>query len=94
MKIPRIGDIISVGSHCYLSHGRDDFVGGQATVTHVVWWRNLGRMVPFVIIKEAPSHRYNWEMLEPAQEQLKQEFGEQWAHPDPDLRPEFNDDFW
>jgi hypothetical protein len=92
MRVPKVGDIIYVGSRFYLGHGRDDFVGGQATVTKVEEMMSGGRMVPFVSIKESPTRSFNWEFLEPEQERLRQEFGDQRAHPDPDMRPEFNDD--
>lgn len=93
MKVPKIGDIIYVGSRFYLSHGRDDFVGGKATLTKVEEGMSQGQMVPWVSIKESPTRSYNWEILAQEQEALKEEFGDQWAHPDPDMRPEFNDDW-
>jgi hypothetical protein len=86
MTVPKVGDIIYVDSECYLSHRRDDFAGGKATVTRVSF--------SFVAIKESPDSSYNWEFLEPEQERLKRELGDQWAHPEPDLRPGFNEDFF
>jgi hypothetical protein len=94
MTVPKVDDIIYVGSRRYLGHGRDDFAGGKATVTKVEEMRNQSRMVPFVSIKESPTRSFNWEVLEQQQEYLKQGFGDRWAHPDPDMRPEFNEDFF
>ncbi len=92
MGTPRVGDIIYIGGCYYLGHGRDDFAGGKATVTEVEEVVSGGRAVPFVCVRESPNDRLNWELLEPEQEQLKAEYGDQWAHPEPDLRPEFNED--
>ena len=93
MTAPKVGDTIYVGSRRYLGHGRDDFAGGKATVTQVEEMMSLGRPVPFVSIRESPTRSFNWEVLEQEQEYLKQEFGDQRAHPDPDMRPEFNEDW-
>jgi hypothetical protein len=86
MTVPKVGDVIYIDSECYIGHGRDDLAGGKATVTSVSF--------SFVSVKESPDGSYNWEFLEPQQERLKREFGDQWAHPEPDLRPEFNEDFF
>ena len=93
MTVPKVGDTIYVGSRRYLGHGRDDFAGSKATVTQVEEMMSLGRTVPFVSVRELPTRSFNWEVLEQEQENLKQEFGDQRAHHDPDIRPEFNEDW-
>ncbi|MCU0771422.1 MAG: hypothetical protein MUE94_06585 [Verrucomicrobia bacterium] len=45
MTTPKIGDIIYVETRCYLSHGRDDFAGGQATVTSAVEVKSHARIL-------------------------------------------------
>jgi hypothetical protein len=37
-----------------------------------------------------PGTWYNWAVLAGKQAALAAEFGDVWAHPDPDLRSEFN----
>jgi hypothetical protein len=93
MTVPKVSDIIYVGSRRYLGHGRDDLAGGKATVTQVEEMMSLGKTVPFVSVRESPTRSFNWEVLEKEQAHLKQEFGNRWAHSDPDLRPEFNEDW-
>jgi len=91
MTEPKIGDIIYVPSSLYLGHGRDDFIGGKAKVTDVYTAISGGKPTIFVHIKERPGTGYNWENLEKKQKSLEERFGDKWSHPDPDLRPEFND---
>ena len=85
--IPKVGDKIYVPSSIYVYRGADDFAGGIATVSKVE--TSKGRC--FVTVKESPGSSYNWEHLEKQQVELKEMYGEEIAHPDPDLRPEFND---
>lgn len=82
----RIGDIIYVDTHLYLSRGEDDVVGGKATITNVS--EKYGSL--FLTTKEHPGHSYNWDVLKEKQKELKVEFGDRWAYEDPDDRPEFN----
>ncbi|HEY0614087.1 MAG TPA: hypothetical protein VGC96_05580 [Candidatus Elarobacter sp.] len=89
--MPQPGDVIYVESELYLSHGVDDFRGGKATVTRVRPGTSRGRSVPFVEVAENPGSFYNWELLAQQQAALAAEFGERWAHADPDPRPEFNE---
>ena len=91
MDVPEPGDVIYVDTDLYLSHGADDFRGGKATVTAVRPGRSKGGAVPFVEVAQNPGCLYNWELLAPKQAELAAQFGDAWAHPDPDLRPEFND---
>ena len=88
VKIPKVGDTIYVPTAMYVYRGSDDFAGGRATVSRVYeqygsWW---------VAIKERPGTGYNWASLGADQENLAAQYGDQLAHPDPDDRPEFNDD--
>jgi hypothetical protein len=81
---PKVGDVIYVPSALYVFRGSDDFQGGKATVSRVEF--------NFVNIVERPNHGYNWDLLRDEQEKLKERFGDNVAHPDPDDRPEFNDE--
>lgn len=95
MKIPKVGQKIYVPSSLYVYRGEDDFAGGIATISKVeVDKFGHGPDNPnycFVSIAEHPGHGYNWFLLEKEQEKLKEMYGDEIAHPDPDYRPEFND---
>ena len=91
--IPKKGDKIYVPTSLYLSHGRDDFCGGIATVEDVEETVNCGEPAHVIEIKERPGHGYYWEnWLRDNQEKWKAEYGNQIAHKDPDLTPEMNMD--
>lgn len=91
-KVPNVGDKIYIPTMLYISHGADDFEGGLATVTRVKAQVNVGELVHFISTKEGGSHaETRWEeYLDKMQSELKKEFGNQIAHPDPDYREEFN----
>lgn len=89
-ETPQPGDIIYINSSLLISHDEDDVVGGLATVVEVEERALQGRLVPFLRVEEAPDAWYNWEHLEPQQEELENYFGESWAYAEPDFRPEFN----
>lgn len=91
MDIPKPGDIIYVDTDLYLWHGADDFRGGKARVSTVQMENRQGG--PWVEVVENPGMSYNWALLAEKQSQLASQFGDKWAHADPDLRPEFNDDW-
>ena len=91
MKIPVVGDKIYVSSSIYVYRGADDFSGGIATVSKVELNPGNKTNYCFVSIKERPGSTYNWAHLEKEQKKLKKLYGDEIAHPDPDLRPEFND---
>ena len=84
----RNGDVIYVDTELYVGHGRDDFRGGLAEVDQ------FGTFIgsPFVRVAQEADTQHNWEILAPMQKKLRQKFGMKWAHPDPDYRPEFNED--
>jgi len=91
-KIPdvKVGDVIYVRGAMFMSHGVDDYVGGKATVSKVEQGMSAGKMVPFVSVREIPGCSMNWNMLAEEQDALRECFGNEWAYPDPDDRPEFN----
>lgn len=89
--VPKPGDVIYVDTDLFLSHGVDDFRGGKATVVAVTGGRSQGRNVPFIEVEQNPGCRYNWELLAARQDALAAEFGDRWAHADPDHRAEFNE---
>ena len=87
----KIGDTIYVESAFFLDHGEDDFVGGRATVSDIKNDVSGGKMTLFVQIEERPGHWLNWgQFLVHQQDELRERFGDQEAHKDPDPRPEFN----
>jgi len=94
-RIPKVGEKIYVPTSLYVYRGADDFEGGIATISSVeIDKYELGPKHPnycFVSIEERPGTNYNWAILERDQENLKEQYGDQIAHPDPDDRPEFND---
>jgi len=92
MKTPEPGDVIYVPPRLFVTRGREDTSGGRATVTRVSKGMSAGEEVHFVSFKEI-NGSFNWEHhLAPAQDDLRRRFGDGHAHPDPDHRPEFNED--
>ena len=83
----RAGDVIYLDTKIYLGHGRDDFHGGLAEVIEF----NQGA-APFVKVAQQGG-AYNWKLLAGWQKRLRSEFGKTWSYPDPDHRPEFNEDW-
>jgi len=90
IEAPQVGDIIYVNSSLFVSPGEEDFVGGMATVIEVEERDAQGHPTVFVRVEEDPESWYNWEHLEPQQEELERHFGKEWAFADPDWHPEFN----
>lgn len=95
IPVPKIGQKIYVPSSIYVYRGEDDFEGGIATINKI----DKSDYLPpdhynylMVGIEERPGTLYNWRVLCEDQEKLKERFGNQIAYPDPDLRPEFNND--
>ena len=91
VPLPNVGDTIYVGGSMYLSHGADDFAGGRATVSKVEQGISGGALTHYVSIKERPGTAYNWKYLAGKQDALKNQFGDDVAHPDPDHRKQFNE---
>ena len=92
-RVPELhkGDVIYIGTELYLGHGRDDFRGGLAEVSEVRQDVSKGQPAPFVRVLQQMDTLHNWKMLASEQKELRQRHGKDWAHPDPDHRPEFND---
>ena len=85
--VPKVGDQIYVDTMLFLHHGEDDFRGGLAEVMVV---DEVNETKHWIRIKERPGFKYAWEgFLELEQENLKAEFGQSRAHPEPDYRPGF-----
>lgn len=87
---PKTGDVVYVNSSFFLTPDEDEFVGGMATVIEVEERSIEGRLVPFIRVEEDPDNWYNWELLEPQQEELANYFGKEWAFADPDPHLEIN----
>jgi hypothetical protein len=87
IKEPRIGQKIYIPSSRYISHGRDDIAGGLATITEV---SEVGGACNWFVKVAEVSISYNYKILMELQAELKEEFGEQLAHPDPDWSPDSN----
>lgn len=93
MKKPKEGDKIYVPTSLYVYRGEDDFEGGLATINKIEYSNHLPEdhyNYTMVGIKERPGTMYNWKYLMENQDEWKARYGEQVAHPDPDMRPEFN----
>lgn len=94
IKKPKIGDKIYVDASYHVYRGEDDFEGGLATINRI----DISKSLPkdhinsiFIGIEERnPAHSYNYKMLMEEQDELKERYQKQVAHPNPDLRPEFN----
>jgi hypothetical protein len=86
------GDVIYIGSELYLGHGRDDFRGGLAEVSDVRQEKSKGQLTQFVRVVQQMDTIHNWKLLASEQKELRKRHGKVWAHPDPDDRPEFNED--
>ncbi len=72
---------------------RYDFEGGIATIDRVEHSDHLPKghfNYTMVGVKERPPTMYNWKVLLEKQEKLKKIHGDAVAHPDPDMREEFN----
>ena len=94
MREPKLREDVYVPTSLYLSHGKDDVVGGLAQVVEIrtgTKGKALDINLVFVRTLEHPNVFYNWAILLEKQEELKEEFGNQRAYPDPDMRAEFND---
>jgi hypothetical protein len=86
------GDVIYIGTELYLGHGRDDFRGGLAEVIEVRQEKSKGQPTSFVRVVQQQDTIHNWALLAFEQKELQQRHGKDWAHPNPDDRPELNED--
>jgi len=85
----KVGQDIYVPTQLYLSRGEDDVEGGRAKIVKL---EEDDHDYVWVTTKEHPNNHYNMKVLIERQKELKKEFGRRRAYPDPDLRPEFNED--
>jgi hypothetical protein len=85
---PRVGQWIYIPSSFYLSHGLDDVVGGRARIGKVKF--EYGQY--WVDVEQDPGTHYSWPALLERQPELRERYGDEIAHADPDSRPEFNRD--
>ncbi|KKK68232.1 hypothetical protein LCGC14_2946140 [marine sediment metagenome] len=83
------GDTIYVRSSFFFSHGCGDFVGGKAIIESIRDGMSAGKPTPFVIFVGVNT-LYNLDLLMEEQEKLREQFGDSWAHAEPDMRFEFN----
>jgi hypothetical protein len=92
-RVPELrkGDVIYVETYLFLGHGRDDFCGGLAEVVDSFVRTSGAQATPFVAVAQESHANSNWRHLAGLQKKLRAKFGKNWAHPDPDLRPEFNE---
>ncbi len=90
---PEIGQDVYLPSELYLSHGRDDFRGGLCRIVGISRDVVSSAEHPFVEVAERPGHWYSWQSLMDEQDRLRDEHGDRRGHPDPDRRPEFNEDW-
>lgn len=86
----RPGDVIYLETRLYISHGCDDFCGGLAEVNEVREGQHAGKPMSYVRVLQELDSVYSWTDLAADQKTLRAEHGKNWAHPDPDLRPEHN----
>lgn len=95
VRKPIIGEKIYVPTSLYLSHGRDDFAGGIATIDYIKEDTKsdiLDYNRIMVGIKERENTGYNWQYLLANQEKWSKEYAGCIAHPDPDYAEEANRD--
>ena len=84
LPLPKVGEIIYIGTALYLTHGQDDIIGGMATVSDI---NTANRTVS---VEENPGTEYYWDHLGPKQTELEVKFGNTIAHAEPDMRLQFN----
>jgi len=92
---PVVGLKIYIPSELHVYRGLDDVSGGLATISEVEVSDHLpvGHINSvFIRVEGVPNHSYNWDILEKKQVQLAKDYAGRIAHPDPDDRPQFNDD--
>ena len=90
---PKKGDPIYVPSAYHVYRGIDDFEGGLAVIDRVEFNDRLPQdhvNYCMIGIESNPGTMYNYRILSEKQESLKEQYGDNIAHANPDLRPEFN----
>jgi hypothetical protein len=87
----KVGDDIYIQGAMYMGHGKDDFAGGLCKISEIRMGVSAGERVPFVEVEERPGYQYNYLTLLDKQDKMRETYGTQRGHADPDLRPEFNE---
>lgn len=93
IKEPKIGDEIYVPSSYHVYHGEDDFEGGLAIINNIEFNKDLPKdHINYIMVgvESDPSTLYNYKILMEQQSELKNKYKNKVAHPNPDLRSEFN----
>lgn len=88
MKLLEKGDKMYVRGSMSISNGSNDVAGGLATIKEVSINERLGvehMNGIFVTFEELPGHGYNYKSLMKNQEELKELYKDDIAHPDPDI---------
>lgn len=82
---PEVGQKIYVPTRCSISNGSSDIRGGRATISEVRKSMSGGQMVWFIDVQEVPRG-FNWsQFLMYDQEELKEQFEDQVACPNPGI---------
>jgi len=82
-EMPIIGEQFYVPNAFFLEKGKDDFMGGIATVAKVTVKVIDMFETPMIEMKERPGIVYNYFYLADIQDELKNEFGNREACLDP-----------
>jgi len=93
LELPKIGQEIYVSSAYYVYRGEDDFEGGKAIINKIDISKTLPkshRNYIMVGIKGRENTMYNYKSLIAQQKELQEEYQEQVAYANPDMRAEFN----
>ena len=86
-----MGEDIYVDSAYFLDHGQDDREGGLARIIKIWEVECNGEIHHRLEVEEFPGLSYGWEFdLADQQRKLKERFGLQRAHLNPDSRHQFN----
>ena len=86
--VPKVHEYVYVQTMISCDHGWDDVRGGLAEVTKISYSMSGGN--PKCVYIEIMQHERggNWtQFLFPEQKRLMKEFGDTFAHPDPDYGP-------
>lgn len=92
---PKIGDTIYIGSSFYISHGEDDFKGGKCIINKIEFSKYFPKEhcnYCMIGIEENPGSMYNYSYLLTQQDKLKERFGNDKGHPDPDINTPWIED--
>ncbi|MEK6949097.1 MAG: hypothetical protein AABX34_02675 [Nanoarchaeota archaeon] len=85
---PQIGMDIYLPTELHVYNGANDFQGGLCRIVNITEEYGFTGVGVF----ERLGKVYNWDYLLKNQEKWEQQYGDRRGFPDPDLRPEFNND--